>query len=177
MISPVHGQFTALKNKNMSYIVIYHVSINSNVSLLNLSGRDIPGGRPAQGGTITICFFSPKSENSLSKKCTILTDLFSQDRSGVGIRSSIQKCSALTLQQIYRLAESQHDDWLSGAFPVGSERKTLLEALKYMLEEPEEVNRDEVMQKDRSKNSTALSQNSFWHRHAENGWLEDGQNA
>ncbi len=71
-------------------------------------------------------------------------------RSGVGIRSSIQKCSALTLQQIYRLAESQHDDWLSGAFPVGSERKTLLEALKYMLEEPEEVNRDEVMQKDQT---------------------------
>lgn len=79
MISPVHGQFTALKNKNMSYIVIHHVSINSNVSLLNLSGRDIHGVRPAQGGTITICFFSPKSENSLSKKCTILTDLFSED--------------------------------------------------------------------------------------------------
>lgn len=68
-------------------------------------------------------------------------------RSGVGIRSSILKCSALTLQQIYWLAESQHDDWLGGASSVGSERKTLLEALKSMLEDPEEE-RKEIRQKE-----------------------------
>lgn len=66
------------------------------------------------------------------------SDCSRKARAGVGIKSAIRKCSALTLQQIYRLAELQHDDWLSSAYTVGSERKTLLEALKSMLEEPSE---------------------------------------
>lgn len=82
-------------------------------------------------------------------------------RSGVGIKSSILKCSALTLQQIYRLAESQHDDWLSSAFPAGSERKTLLEALKSMLQQPME---------------NELSQNETCQTELEQDWVIFGAN-
>ena len=39
-------------------------------------------------------------------------------------------CGALTVQQVYRLSEHQHDDWLGGMAAVGSQTVVLLEALK-----------------------------------------------
>ena len=60
-------------------------------------------------------------------------DLARKAKSGVNILSSISKMSALTLQQVYRLAEFQHDDWRS-EFRMDRERKSLLETLKRLSE-------------------------------------------
>ena len=60
-------------------------------------------------------------------------------RAGVNISGPIKKFTALTLEQIYRLSEMKHDDWLPTAFQGGSDRKILLEALRTIKTQPSEI--------------------------------------
>ena len=41
-------------------------------------------------------------------------------------------CPSLTLQQVYRLTEHQHDDWIAGA-GLGSQNIVLLETLQRLM--------------------------------------------
>lgn len=52
---------------------------------------------------------------------------------GVPILADLGRlCPSLTLQQVYRLTEHQHDDWIAGA-GLGSQNMVLLETLQRLM--------------------------------------------
>jgi myosin-5 len=56
--------------------------------------------------------------------------------SGVNIAADLTRsCPALTLQQVYRLSEHQHDDWLGSEGTSGRESMALLQTLKQLMAE------------------------------------------
>jgi myosin-5 len=59
-------------------------------------------------------------------------------RAGVNICGHLKKFEALTLEQIYRLSEMQHDNWLPTAVQGGIDRKILLETLRTIKAHPAE---------------------------------------